>query len=624
MTPRPGLLPVTPASVLCSGCVLGLTGYWIYKVTETVPDPYLDEVFHIRQALTYWANNWGQWDPKITTPPGLYVASYAWLWLLQAFRVSSTLVTQLRSLNLVQGAATLYFVSRQLLYDVPRPKAVSGDALFSIASSQTRLLALEHAAVNVCLFPPLFFYHALFYTDITSSAVVLHAYMDFRIQQKVNQYLLSVAALCLRQTNISWVAIYLGGLEVVQNLSKERSRVESTQGLIFVGPMAQSWENACLYDPLASEAFLEDYIKTCVSLVFVALANCQRLLWPLLPYLSLLFGFGSFVLWNGGVVLGDLASFSLLLVFFPPHKPADLALGDKDNHIASIHLSQMLYIWPYITFFSLPLSYPYVLNAVFPQHMLPRFLRTGSTSHLLPRRRVTFPILVGMLVIVHYNTIVHPFTLADNRHYTFYVFRLLLRHPSVKYLAVPVYYVCAWAAIVALGGYPCDNKKEMPSDSGERVGSYLKLIGISEEDLSTLPAASVPLPAASTRVSFVVVWLLATSLSVVTAPLVEPRYFIIPWLIWRLQVPTSMHLRATDPELEPRLSDKEYQRTRKKEHNRRNGPPKAVTASLWKYDHRLIIETVWFLAVNLVIGYIFLGWGFEWEQEKGIVQRFMW
>lgn len=32
-----------------------------------------DEVFHVRQAKNYVQGKWNIWDPKITTPPGLYV-----------------------------------------------------------------------------------------------------------------------------------------------------------------------------------------------------------------------------------------------------------------------------------------------------------------------------------------------------------------------------------------------------------------------------------------------------------------------------------------------------------------------------------------------------------------------
>lgn len=183
--------------------------------------------------------------------------SYGWLWLLKAFRVSLPFVTQLRSLNLVQGAATLYFLLRQLLYHVATSETSLSRTPLDGNVTRRALLAFEHAALNTCLFPPLFFFHALFYTDITSSALVLHAYLEFRIGQRFNQFLLSVVALCLRQTNIFWVAIYLGGLEVVQGLPRGWSGASSARGLTYVDIMDQSWRSACLYDPVASEALLE-------------------------------------------------------------------------------------------------------------------------------------------------------------------------------------------------------------------------------------------------------------------------------------------------------------------------------------------------------------------------------
>lgn len=52
---------------------------------------------------------------------------------------------------------------------------------------------------------------------------------------------------------------------------------------------------------------------------------------------------------------------------------------------------------------------------------------------------------------------------------------------------------------------------------------------------------------------------------------------------------------------------------------------KAFKAVLYeRHDHRLWLETMWFLTINLATGYIFLYWGFEWPQEPGKVQRFMW
>ena len=56
----------------------------------------------------------------------------------------------------------------------------------------------------------------------------------------------------------------------------------------------------------------------------------------------------------------------------------------------------------------------------------------------MPRLLPLVIFICGGLVAVHFNTIVHPYTLADNRHYVFYVFKILRRYPALKYLAVPV------------------------------------------------------------------------------------------------------------------------------------------------------------------------------------------
>lgn len=271
--------------------------------------------------------------------------------------------------------------------------------------------------------------------------------------------------------------------------------------------------------------------------------------------------------------------------------------GDKENHIVSLHLTQMLYIWPYIVFFSIPLLYPYLLNVVVPLIWVPSALRSSTIKQRFPRIVIALPTILLMLAIAHYNTIIHPFTLADNRHYIFYVFRILLRHPLLKYLAVPIYFICAWAVTTALGS-PKPQTVELSARKREKQPEY-------RTSRSAQPPEDGP------RASFLLIWLLATSASVVTAPLVEPRYFIVPWLIWRLHVANSLTANHTTT-LQSR--NKEL---------RRNGKTSG-DASSSSHDHRLSLETAWFLLINAGIGYAFLYWGFEWPQELGMVQRFMW
>lgn len=109
--------------------------------------------------------------------------------------------------------------------------------------------------------------------------------------------------------------------------------------------------------------------------------------------------------------------------------------------------------------------------------------------------------------------------------------------------------------------------------------------------------------------SFFLIWLLATALSLITAPLVEPRYFLIPWVMWRLHVPSW----SPTSSLGGRKGGKKM------------GMLDVVGFWAWKgYDYRYWIETAWFLGINAVTGYVFLYRGFEWTQEPGKVQRFMW
>ncbi|KAD2805568.1 hypothetical protein E3N88_38945 [Mikania micrantha] len=45
-------------------------------VNLIVPEPYMDEIFHVPQAQQYCVGNFKSWDPMITTPPGLIAHPY--------------------------------------------------------------------------------------------------------------------------------------------------------------------------------------------------------------------------------------------------------------------------------------------------------------------------------------------------------------------------------------------------------------------------------------------------------------------------------------------------------------------------------------------------------------------
>ena len=257
----------------------------------------------------------------------------------------------------------------------------------------------------------------------------------------------------------------------------------------------------------------------------------------------------------------------------------------------------MLYLWPYIAFFSWPLLVPSLLDRFNPR---PDMARHGKETRFIATVGTYSTIIAIMLGIVHYNTIVHPFTLADNRHYMFYVFRILRYHWTIKYLAVPIYCFCAWTVLSALG-QPLNARayKSRKQDNQLKVRANIKKLkrGI---DIQIQTPQQI-------NITFVLAWLLATSLSLITAPLVEPRYFILPWIFWRL------HITGADHSISDRLIDR-----------RSDGHDRLTLILDRLQDYQLWLETIWFLFINIVTGYMFLYRGFEWPQEPGKIQRFMW
>jgi hypothetical protein len=95
------------------------------------------------------------------------------------------------------------------------------------------------------------------------------------------------------------------------------------------------------------------------------LAQPQRLIdiiRILQPFLALLAAFGTFVWINGGVVLGD-----------------------KSNHVPAIHTPQLLYLWPYLVFFSWPFAYQHLIRV--PLTFLARLPIMADLEHFLLFKR---------------------------------------------------------------------------------------------------------------------------------------------------------------------------------------------------------------------------------------------
>ncbi|KAF3052505.1 glucosyltransferase [Didymella keratinophila] len=545
---------------------------WYALVDRDVKAPYLDEFFHVPQAQRYCAGDY-TWDPKITTPPGLY---------LVAKLLSPILGCSIRSLRLqnVFALAFIFFKTLQIRRLIqprghgqwkaealhPKPSEDSLEEHVWTEKDQTPFTTAL-TAFNVASFPPLFFFGAMYYTDVMSTAAVLISYGAFleraakpqkSILDDLFTVFIGVVALFFRQTNIFWVAVFPAGLTVIETLRENGRTTSSAIKQGYVAVMQEAWFKGTIRDRALRDGGLavSDAFVLLLTTAIATLGSPFKVLRAVIPYVILLVLFAGFVAWNGSVVLGD-----------------------KSAHTATIHLPQMLYIWPYVALFSAPILVGPLFTCVV--HMLPTHLgarlgvKRNSSYTIFPSLSQAVLFTAAGLLAVHYNTIIHPYTLADNRHYVFYVFRLLLRHPALKYLAVPVYYVCFWLTIQSLAHPTAD--------------SEIKNVTLEAKP----PREAEKITKSPARISFIVIWLLTTTLSVVTAPLVEPRYFIVPWIIWRLHVPYSPTTIS-------------------------------IAGRTYTADLRVVVETVWLVAINQVLQHIFLYRTFTWPSEPGNVQRFLW
>ena len=325
----------------------------------------------------------------------------------------------------------------------------------------------------------------------------------------------------------------------------------------------------------------------------------------------------------------------------------------------------MLYIWPFFAFFSLPLLAQFVVALICrvvntsqtnapkkqtSEHQKGEASSDVTSDHGLLIRvfesKLYLPLYAvasvgAALAIVKFNTIVHPFTLADNRHYMFYVFRYTIRRANwIRYALVVPYVLSQWLVWGTLSGsatwltgvsrptdpaapspsqflnHPFMNKASQQSNMDVTAKTFKAQPGRhtrAEPNLSEVaPVTSTESVATSTAIIF----LLATALSLITAPLVEPRYFIIPWVMWRLLIPAW---RLQDHHPSSWLNPSGH-----------TGPLRTLLACFQHYDPRLILETVWSALVNAVTMYIFLYKPYQWRAEDGTLldegrlQRFMW
>ena len=138
-------------------------------------------------------------------------------------------------------------------------------------SNRHRLFA-QHSALNITLFPPLFFFATLYYTDVASTLSVLIVYWfclycnQKSTSQLVRQsvlILLGLISLMFRQTNIFWIAIFPAGVAFVSDLDRGHQVIKDSMhrraegfGDSWMSVAKTSWKMQVVFDPPVADAWI--------------------------------------------------------------------------------------------------------------------------------------------------------------------------------------------------------------------------------------------------------------------------------------------------------------------------------------------------------------------------------
>ncbi|KAJ1984818.1 glucosyltransferase [Dimargaris verticillata] len=460
---------------------LAATSWLAVTVNQVVPQPYMDEVFHVAQAQAYCRGHYWAWDPMLTTPPGLYI------W--------SNLVFQLMHLATGQPIKSLCTVANLRYSNAALVPLLLGIVAAILRhhqqGKQQRRLYIEALAITA--FPVLYFVSVLYYTDTGSTLLVLTGYYLALKRWHRLSGLMCLLSLTFRQTNVVWTVLiaYTGALQEFAHLPIDAAArdhictVKAGQLDTLAHGLGHIWQTAKTLCP-----------------------HLGQLLPSLLPYFTVGMAFLGFLLWNKGIVLGD-----------------------RSHHLAGFHIPQFYYCAMILLGFLAPV----VLRLNHPVRFMTaviKFLQNGwQVAGCLA-------ITAGMGYSIYQFTYEHPFLLSDNRHYSFYLWKdLYRRHTSVRYLMIPGYCFAVWLLARTL--------------------------------------------ASRQTLTWCLVYVGCIALTLIPSPLLEFRYFILPYYFLRLQL----------------------------------GRPR---------QHRVTYEFALFALANFITLYIFLYKPFTWAQAPHAWQRFMW
>lgn len=563
--------------------ILSISLLWLYVTNTYTPYPFIDEELHIPAAQRYCQGNLTYWDNKITTPPGLYINAlvlhtfFSWMGNFFIFLLPSEGKKENNTDSTVEEESIPYFCTLfwlrlwsyvywiwliiiliTILYTSLTKKSQRSNSIQSLSSvvrrsSFTSIPMLIIIGLAISTFSPLWITSGFVYTDTSSILyIILSKYLFIQANNKpivtaimmntgskmvdkvINdknkkndnnnetmlpvqpslQYLLAgvfcgIFSMLYRQTNILWYT-YIVMEEIIP--------------LIFYSYGRYYYNDSIRSKPTTTTTTLT-FLVSFIGYLF-------RYYWVLLvPYLMGIY----YLVWNSGSIV----------------------LGDRTAHTPVFHYTQFMYnvsivsVYLYIELIVLWIIqgftyYWYGTNeynwlSANQQEWL-KVIRwiiggTGNTEKKFTdaatnrtdlsfisfsRRTILLLLLTVFLVnvygIQHY-TYIHPYLLADNRHYTFVLVQRIIL-PYRRYL--PFFL----ASIATVGGLLIFTRMMT-------ISSLLwtqKLQTLYTSSSSSSLSSNVRFSSASfitwNRIYIPLVWFIFSLFTVVPAHLFEFRYFI--------------------------------------------------------------------------------------------------
>jgi len=365
----------------------------------------MDEIFHVPQAQRYCRGHFGHWDDKITTFPGLYLATATPAWLAGLAASSLDAVALDTAADWLCSAAHLRLANALLFGGLTT--WLSFRILSELHGREAGPLRIALATAALNLFPVHFFSVDLFYTDAGALAMVLLSFFLCLRARHHASAAAAAAAVLFRQTNVVW-ACFILAFDIHRQLNppdRESKKQERGAGV-------------------GAEEEEEPLVRALWAVLGKAWLHRGRLVRHHWTMLALVGGFVAFVRWNGGVVVGD-----------------------RESHQAVPHLAQFLY------------CVGAMAAAAAPTHFHPRTLLGRGKALLRGSRWAKLRaalLLAAVALVIKRFTYVHLYTLSDNRHYTFYVWRKVLGRSEATRLALaPLYAYSLWCVLASLqrGGH---------------------------------------------------------------------------------------------------------------------------------------------------------------------------